>query len=257
VQHTHDEFVVADAVPVPPLDREQVSTRVAVDHAAARSLDPLDALPAFVLSRMWVQEGSRLVARESAVRAVAAEQGWTFTPLDGELSGRLCDADVTADTPRVARNVGRVTGSGEIVLDLTGVLLHLDGARDADHLHLRVACAALVPFHGRDGHRIVVLPADASGTTWERFGPGVATESPEFDEMYRVHAQDAGWATIVLNPALMADMITNPRTTLVVSGGYLAVIEPGFVVPQSLPALLSRAERLAFSAQAAAWHAPT
>jgi len=216
---------------------------------AGTIMDPLDMLDRPTVQLLWAQEGQRLLAREDSVRAVAAEHEWTFEPLDARLSAHLVDTDITAGCPRVARHVcARQTGVGATVIDLTGVTFHRDGTVPVD-LRLRAGTAGVVAF--RSDHRLAVVPTRAQTSSWHRFGDGIATESADFDARYRVHARDLGWALIVLNPALMQRLLEHWPMTLVIAGGQLAAITPGWVPAGALRDFQEFTEHLALSAQGA------
>lgn len=250
-----DDYMLARSQPQPPLGADEIARRVRREREVGPVLDPLDDWPEPVLVRFWVQEGHRLTEREQAMAELASVRGWRFAAFDAALSAQVYDSNVTADVPRVARNVCRDDAGGSVVCDLTGIVVDVDSDPTFAHdLRVRAAGAAMVPFHGREGHRIVVQPAHSESTTWQRFGPGVPTESLEFDDAFRVHARDAAWALLLLNPSVMDRLLASRPVTLVVSGGYLALVRPGLVPTADLLRLYDAATHIALSASAAAWH---
>jgi hypothetical protein len=226
----------------------RTNIRIETDLAAGHLLDPLDMLDRPTVQNLWGQEGRRLLAREDQVAAVAQENAWTFAALDARLSAHLVEDDITDNGPRITRHVCTPVADGATVTDLTGVIFDRDGSRP-DHLRLQVATAGLVGFPSND--RIAIVPRGAADLGWSRFGSGLATESAEFDEKYRVHCQNPSWAEIVLNPAQLGRLIDHWPLTVVITKALLAVIKPGWVSAATLPDFRRFTEQVARSAQAA------
>ena len=226
----------------------RTNSRIEADLAAGHLLDPLDMLDRPTLQILWGREGRRMLAREDAVAAVARANGWAFTALDPRLSARLVEDDITDNGPRVTRHVCTPAADGATVLDLTGVTFHRDGDRP-DGLRLLVATAGLVGFPTQV--RLAIVPRGAADVGWSRFGDRVTTESAEFDDKYRVHAENPRRAEIVLNPAELARLIDHWPMTVVVAKGWLALIKPGWVPADQLPDFQRFTEQVAISAQAA------
>lgn len=246
-----DMYLAPEAVEEPtagPAPDPRTNSRIETDLDAGHLLDPLDMLDRPTVQVLWRQEGRRLLAREDAVAAVARENAWAFTALDARLSARLVEDDITDNGPRVTRHVCTPAADGATVLDLTGATFHRDGDR-AEKLRLLVATAGLVGFPTRD--RLAIVPRGAADVGWSRFGDRVTTGSAEFDDKYRVHCENPGWAEIVLNPAELARLIDHWPLTVVVAKGWLAVVRPGWVPAHALPEFQRFTEQVALSAQAA------
>ncbi len=202
------------------------------EPAAGQVLDPVDVMDRSTCQLLWGQEGRRLLAREDDVAAAARENSWTFTALDARLSARLVELDITDSCPRITRHVCTPLENGATVLDLTGVSFHRTGDRP-ELLRLQIGSAGLVNFPS--DHKLAVVPTGGTDIGWRRFGPGVDTESGEFDDRYRVHCDDPLWAMLVLNPSLMQRLLDHWPTTLIITGNLLAVIRPGWESASTLP----------------------
>lgn len=251
-QPTGDDMYLA-----PALDHEiadssirdpRTTTRIETDLAAGQVLDPVDAMDRSTCQLLWGQEGRRLLAREDDVAAVARENSWTFTALDARLSAHMVELDITDSCPRITRHVCTPVADGATVLDLTGVSFHRAGERP-EFLRLQIGTAGLVNFPS--DHKLAVVPSGATEIGWRRFGPGLDTESGEFDDRYRIHCDDPRWAMLVLNPALMQRLLDHWPTTLIIAANLLAVIRPGWGPASTLPDFQRFTEQLARSARGA------
>jgi hypothetical protein len=183
-----------------------------------------------------------LAAREGAVAAVAAEQGWTFQRVDARAAAggtaRNSVSGVHDDVPFVAydriREASRTTVNGRV----TSIRLATDTV-------VQVPFAAAFKL-------AVVSETFGADVRWGQFGSVVDLESGDFNDAYQVYCLDHYRARLVLNPAVMAILASNPGLELVVDRGLLRLTRVDELAqPEGLVTLVDLAARVARSARAA------
>ena len=183
-----------------------------------------------------------LAARTGEVSAVAAVQGWAFQPVDrsaaADGTARNSLASVHDDVPFLAydrvREASRTTVNGTV----TAIRLATD-------------TVVQVPFAA--AFKLAVVPETfGADVRWGHFGAVVDLESGDFNECYQVYCLDPYRARLVLNPAVMAILASNPGLELVVDRGLLRLTRTDELAPaDQLVTLVDLATRVARSARAA------
>ena len=183
-----------------------------------------------------------LAARAAQVTAVAAERGWTFQAVDRRAapdgSARNSMVGVHDDVPFVAYD--RVREASRTTVDdrVTAIRLTTD-------------TVVQVPFAA--AFRLAVVPETfGADVRWGHFGAVVDLESGDFNEAYQVYCLDPYRARLVLNPAVMQILASNPGLELVVDRGLLRLTRTDELAPpDQLVTLVDLAARVARSARAA------
>ncbi len=238
---------------VPAPQRVKVSqhllqARAESERADQSKLPPLGQMPLGVVEGMWFRFGSTLLSREAEVQAIAADQGWSFRAYDAMLSERLDHADVTTYSPEVCRNICDFERNGVeyTITDLTGVTYDSTNPYSHKHSTLWASTMCITSFSAprelrivKRGHRLL--------------GPGphqglVETESSDFNKKFLVIARNSSWARLVLNPAVVARLVSSNITSMVIDGGKLALVTEPWVAPHELLALANLTSAIRASA---------
>ena len=183
-----------------------------------------------------------LAERAAQVAAVAAAQGWAFQAIDRRAdpngTARNSMAGVHDDVPFVAydrvREASRTTVNGRV----TSIRLATD-------------TVVQVPFAA--AFKLAVVPETfGADVRWGQFGSVVDLESGDFNDAYQVYCLDHYRARLVLNPAVMQVLASNPGHELVVDRGLLRLTRTDELAPpERLVTLVDLAARVARSARAA------
>jgi hypothetical protein len=194
-------------------------------------------------AHLWRAHHATLLARETYIAGLATERGYTYQPLDR-----------AADPDGHARNSLNGTHDGVTFLAHDRIVPSVHRTRNnrVTGVTLDLATVVQIPFAAP--FRLAVLPDSlAAHLTWGHVGHPVTLESGTFNDAYNVYCIDPVRARLVLNPSVMAALISQRGTELLLDRGLLRLTRPGGLADQdTIVAMLDLAVRTARSARAAA-----